>query len=104
MRKRIIWRNYNVNTPNVCLKPESGIRRLSKLGKVLFIFGKTSGMRQQLWIIVFSLNWFLASAQLLDGESPITRADTLRGMLTETRSCYDVGYYDLTVRVVPDKQ
>lgn len=54
--------------------------------------------------MAFLLNWFLASAQLLDGENAPTRADTLRGMLTETRSCYDVKHYDLTVKVFPDSQ
>jgi aminopeptidase N len=32
------------------------------------------------------------------------RADSLRGMLTSLRSCYDVLFYDLGVRVDPDQQ
>jgi len=39
--------------------------------------------------------------QLLTSASDFTRADSLRGMLTETRSCYDVLYYDLNVRIDP---
>lgn len=30
-----------------------------------------------------------------------TRADTLRGALNDNRSCYDVHYYDLRVRIIP---
>ncbi len=33
-----------------------------------------------------------------------TRADTLRGMLTPERSCYDVTYYHLDIRVDPEKR
>lgn len=48
---------------------------------------------------------FFSSAQLLtDEENPPTLADTLRGMLLESRACYDVGYYDLTVQVHPDSR
>ncbi|TAF65712.1 MAG: M1 family peptidase [Cytophagales bacterium] len=33
-----------------------------------------------------------------------TRQDSLRGSLSPARSCYDVFYYDLNVRVVPEKK
>jgi len=33
-----------------------------------------------------------------------TRADTLRGALRAERTCYDVIYYDLNVKVMPEKQ
>ena len=32
---------------------------------------------------------------------PFTREDTLRGTLTPERSCFDVTYYDLDLRVDP---
>jgi aminopeptidase N len=35
---------------------------------------------------------------------PVTRADTLRGMLTPLRTCYDVTFYHLDVRVDPEKR
>jgi len=41
---------------------------------------------------------------LVDEESAPTRADTLRGMLSPARTCYDVLFYDLTVKVFPDSQ
>lgn len=48
---------------------------------------------------------FSAGAQLLvDDEMKPSRADTLRGMLLPERSCYDVLFYDLTVKVFPDSQ
>lgn len=39
---------------------------------------------------------------LLLGQAGFSRQDTLRGMLTADRSCYDVHYYDLDVRVEPE--
>jgi aminopeptidase N len=42
-------------------------------------------------------------AQGLEGME-FTRADTLRGMLTPLRTCYDVKYYHLDVRVDPSTQ
>ncbi|MCS6822280.1 MAG: M1 family metallopeptidase [Microscillaceae bacterium] len=33
-----------------------------------------------------------------------TRQDSLRGTLSTVRSCYDVGFYKLSVRVVPEKE
>ncbi|MDF3078666.1 MAG: family metallopeptidase [Sphingobacteriaceae bacterium] len=37
-------------------------------------------------------------------EPKFTRADTLRGMLTPLRTCYDINYYHLDVKVnIPDK-
>ncbi len=46
-----------------------------------------------LWLIV------IASYQLF--AQPFNRADTLRGMLTPERKCYDVTFYDLDVRIDP---
>lgn len=45
-----------------------------------------------------------ATAQLLTQVSEFTRADSLRGMLTESRSCYDVLYYDLNIKVDPERR
>lgn len=40
-----------------------------------------------------------ATAQLLNGQEKTTRADTLRGMLTPLRTCYDIRYYHLDVKI-----
>ncbi|HXH17982.1 MAG TPA: M1 family metallopeptidase [Chitinophagales bacterium] len=54
---------------------------------------------------LLSLAHFTVFSQLLvDDEKAPTRADTLRGMLSPARVCYDVTYYDLTVKVIPDSQ
>ncbi|MDR6786292.1 aminopeptidase N [Pedobacter africanus] len=45
-----------------------------------------------------------ASAQLMDGPHRYTRADTLRGKLTPLRSCYDLNYYHLDVKVDIDNK
>ena len=54
--------------------------------------------------IAFSLYPITASAQsALSQKSPVfSRADTLRGMLTPVRSCYDVQYYHLDIKIDPD--
>jgi len=39
-----------------------------------------------------------ASAQLMQKKETYTRADTLRGMLTPLRTCYDINYYYLDVK------
>ncbi|MES2416732.1 MAG: M1 family metallopeptidase [Bacteroidota bacterium] len=38
-------------------------------------------------------------AQLLNSKKVYTRADTLRGMLTPLRTCYDINYYHLDVKI-----
>ncbi|MBB6274506.1 aminopeptidase N [Pedobacter cryoconitis] len=45
-----------------------------------------------------------ADAQLLKGKHNFTRADTLRGMLTPLRTCYDINYYHLDVKVDIDNK
>ncbi|GAB2963131.1 M1 family metallopeptidase [Hymenobacter coalescens] len=45
-----------------------------------------------------------AAAQLLQAKAAFTRADSLRGTLTPLRSCYDVRYYHLDVRLDVDKR
>ncbi|RAK68165.1 M1 family metallopeptidase [Hymenobacter edaphi] len=41
----------------------------------------------------------LGAAQLLQAKPAFTRADSLRGSLTPLRSCYDLNYYHLDVRL-----
>ena len=41
---------------------------------------------------------------VLQTKAQYTRQDTLRGMLSPTRSCYDVTFYDLNLKVIPLSQ
>lgn len=47
---------------------------------------------------------FTAKAQLLQQKEIYTRADSLRGMLTPLRTCYDINYYHLDVAVNIDEK
>ncbi len=46
----------------------------------------------------------VSRAQLLQGKTGFTRADTLRGTLSALRSCYDLNYYHLDVKIDIDKR
>jgi aminopeptidase N len=52
----------------------------------------------KLIIIVFAVISYSAQAQLLVPKDTFTRSDTLRGMLTPLRTCYDINYYHLDVK------
>ncbi|HLP19459.1 MAG TPA: hypothetical protein VK174_04130, partial [Chitinophagales bacterium] len=41
----------------------------------------------------------MAAQSLIDQKKTYTRADTLRGALRPERTCYDVTYYDLQVKI-----
>lgn len=54
---------------------------------------------------LFFLLLLPACAQLITGgQAPFTRADTLRGSLRPERTCYDVLYYHLNIRVDPGEE
>src|SRR5690606_36147561 len=56
-------------------------------------------------ILAISIFTFIEShAQLLKARELFSRADSLRGQLTPLRTCYDINYYHLKVRVDPDKR
>ncbi len=44
------------------------------------------------------------SAQLLSGNDNFTRADTLRGTLSSERDWFDIVYYDLNIKIDPDRK
>jgi aminopeptidase N len=45
-----------------------------------------------------------ANAQLMQGKNQFSKADSLRGTLSPLRSCYDINYYHLAVKVdIPNK-
>ncbi|MCB0704841.1 MAG: M1 family metallopeptidase [Saprospiraceae bacterium] len=64
-------------------------------------------MYQRFFILLIC---FLLSSPILSGQRDFydsftfTRADSLRGMLSPERSCFDVTYYALDIRVEPDKR
>lgn len=47
---------------------------------------------------------FATQAQLLHNSRDFTRADTLRGMLSPLRSCYDINYYHLKLKIDIDQK
>jgi aminopeptidase N len=49
-------------------------------------------------LFILTLTPIIASAQLGTQKESFTRADTLRGMLTPLRTCYDINYYHLDVK------
>lgn len=50
-------------------------------------------------ILALLLLNFEVKAQLMANKDKFTRADTLRGMLTPLRTCYDINYYHLDVKI-----
>ena len=52
------------------------------------------------FIVLFNVILFCANAQLMDGsDGTFTYADTLRGALRPERTCFDVNYYDLRLKI-----
>ena len=48
---------------------------------------------------------FVSQAQLLQSKERYTKADSLRGSLTSPlRTCYDINYYHLEVKVNPEEK
>jgi len=61
--------------------------------------------RKILYVLSMALLPVVSAAQLLVKDKPIfNRADSLRGMLTPLRTCYDINYYHLDVKVDIDKK
>lgn len=62
-------------------------------------------MRRLFYLVLITLFSLSTSyAQLMSGKESFTRADTLRGMLTPLRSCYDINYYHLAVKIDIDNK
>jgi len=61
---------------------------------------------KQIIFLLFALVFFNHStqAQLLNNKQNYTKADTLRGMLTPPRTCYDINYYHLAVKIDIDNK
>lgn len=64
-------------------------------------------MKQKMFRLVLFFSFFvkLASAQsLLEQQDKYTRADTLRGSLRPERTCFDVTFYELNIKIDTGKQ
>ncbi|TKB96285.1 M1 family metallopeptidase [Pedobacter cryophilus] len=60
-------------------------------------------MKNIVLILLFVSSSLIVNAQLLQTKELYTKADTLRGSLTSPfRTCYDINYYHLSVKVNPD--
>jgi len=55
-------------------------------------------------LIFLIVSPLFVQAQLLQPKATFTHADTLRGMLTPLRTCYDINYYHLDVKVDIDQK
>ncbi|MET3114495.1 aminopeptidase N [Pedobacter sp. CG_S7] len=55
-------------------------------------------------VLFLLLSAFTAKAQLMQEKKTFTRADSLRGTLTPLRTCYDINYYHLSVKVNVDEK
>ena len=56
-------------------------------------------MKKLLIFCAFALCVIQANAQMLGKNQPNSRADSLRGTLTPLRTCYDINYYHLDVKI-----
>lgn len=58
-------------------------------------------MKKIISLILFVISFcnYSSKAQLLHNKQTFTKADTLRGKLTQLRTCYDVTYYDLKIAI-----
>lgn len=57
-------------------------------------------MIKHIQFLLLSISMMLA----FSARAQFTEADTIRGMLSPERSCYDVRFYDLHLKIYPDKQ
>ncbi|TDQ10244.1 M1 family metallopeptidase [Pedobacter metabolipauper] len=62
-------------------------------------------MKRILFLLLVSMCFAGSSeAQLLSGKHVFSKADSLRGLLTPLRTCYDINYYHLDVKVDIDQK
>jgi aminopeptidase N len=61
-------------------------------------------MRYLIFLFFFLISPRFCEAQLLKSNQRFTKADTLRGMLTPLRTCYDINYYHLDIKVDLEKK
>ena len=56
-------------------------------------------MKKICFLLLMAACSLTANAQLLTNKKAYSRADSLRGMLTPLRTCYDINYYHLDVKI-----
>ncbi|WP_316830853.1 M1 family metallopeptidase [Pedobacter aquatilis] len=61
-------------------------------------------MKKLLIIIAFALGITTSNAQMLGKNQVNSRADSLRGFLSPLRTCYDINYYHLDVKIDIDQK
>ncbi|WP_316801897.1 M1 family metallopeptidase [Pedobacter nototheniae] len=61
-------------------------------------------MKKLLFLLALSLSLSSVRAQMLGKDQPNSRADSLRGTLTPLRTCYDINYYHLDVKIDIDQK
>lgn len=61
-------------------------------------------MKNILTLFILTFCFSTANAQLLGKKQVSSRADSLRGTLTPLRSCYDINYYHLDVKIDIDQK
>ncbi len=59
---------------------------------------------KHLLIIIFVLIFSFCDAQLIQDKTEFTKQDTLRGSITPERAWWDLNYYNLNIKVQPDKK
>jgi len=57
-----------------------------------------------LLLTCFTISYASLAQGLMEEKNAYTRGDTLRGTLTDIRNCYDVHYYSLHLRVLPEEK
>ena len=61
-------------------------------------------MKKICFLLLIATCSITASAQLLTNKKAYSRADSLRGMLTPLRTCYDINFYHLDVKIDIDQK
>ncbi|MBC2845833.1 M1 family aminopeptidase [Winogradskyella flava] len=59
---------------------------------------------KRILFIIFLLLVSISEAQLLQNKTTFTKQDTLRGSITPEREWWDLSYYNLNIKVQPDKK
>ena len=59
-------------------------------------------MKAKIFVLVLAIVCFVSADGVLAQETPVTRAETLRGTITPEREWWDVLHYDLSVEFMPE--
>ena len=56
-------------------------------------------MKKEFTILFLIISSALFAQDLFPGNEQFTKKDTLRGTLSPLRTCFDVGFYDLNIKI-----